>query len=46
MQDINLPIAKRMSREVLSLPMCPHLSLAMVEEIAQHVKRILESRGV
>ena len=44
MQGHDLPIAERMSCEVLSLPMGPHLSSAMVEEIAQHIKRILESR--
>jgi dTDP-4-amino-4,6-dideoxygalactose transaminase len=41
MQGNDLPIAERMSREMLSLPMGPHLSRAMVEEIAQHIKRIL-----
>ena len=45
MQDLNLPIAERMSHEVLSLPMGPHLSSAMVEEISQHIIQILESLG-
>jgi dTDP-4-amino-4,6-dideoxygalactose transaminase len=40
MQDLNLPIAERMSREILSLPMGPHLSMTMVDEISQHIKRI------
>ena len=44
MQGQDLPIAERMSREVLSLPMGPHLSSVMVEEIAQHINRILGSR--
>jgi dTDP-4-amino-4,6-dideoxygalactose transaminase len=46
MQGHDLPIAERMSREVLSLPMGPHLSSTTVEEISQHIKRILESHGV
>lgn len=45
MHGHDLPIAERISHEVLSLPMGPHLSSAMVEEIAQHIKRILGSRG-
>lgn len=46
MQGYKLPIAERMSCEVLSLPMGPHLSSAMVETIAEHVKRILGALGV
>lgn len=45
MQGHDLPIAERTSREVLSLPIGPHLSIVLVEEIAQHIKRILGSRG-
>jgi dTDP-4-amino-4,6-dideoxygalactose transaminase len=45
MQDLNLPIAERMSHEVLSLPMGPHLSSAMVKEISRHIIQILESLG-
>jgi dTDP-4-amino-4,6-dideoxygalactose transaminase len=45
MNGYNLPIVESMSREVLSLPMGPHLSIAMVEEISQHIRQILESRG-
>jgi len=45
MQNLSLPIAECMSQEVLSLPMGPHLSGAMVEEISRHIKRILETRG-
>ena len=45
MQNLSLPIAERMSQEVLSLPMGPHLSNAMVEEISRHIIRILESRS-
>lgn len=43
MQDLNLPIAESISHEVLSLPMGPHLSMAMVEEISLQIKRILVS---
>lgn len=46
MQEFKLPIAERMSHEILSLPMGPHLTLAMVEEIAQHVQRISGSYNV
>ena len=46
MQNISLPITERMSQEVLSLPMGPHLSDDMVEEISRQIIRILESRGV
>ncbi len=42
MQNLNLPIAERMSQEVLSLPMGPHLSSVMVEEVTRHVIRILK----
>jgi len=42
MQNKSLPIAERMSSEILSLPMGPHLSFSMVEEIAQHIQRIME----
>lgn len=46
MQGHALPIAEGMSREVLSLPMGPHLSNAMVEDIAWNIKRILAFRSV
>jgi dTDP-4-amino-4,6-dideoxygalactose transaminase len=46
MQDYDLPIAESMSREVLSLPMGPHLSSAMVKGISRHILRISESLGV
>ena len=45
MHDYNLPIAESMAREVLSLPMGPHLSSAMVEEISSHIEFILPSDG-
>jgi len=44
-QNFSLPIAESMSQEVLSLPMGPHLSSAMAEEISRHIKLILEPRG-
>lgn len=40
-QGHSLPIAERMSREVLSLPMGPHLSCDEVQQVAYHVSRIL-----
>jgi len=46
MKDIRFPVAESMSREVLSLPLGPHLSVETVEEISVHVKRILEFRGI
>jgi len=46
MQDLKLPIAERMSHEILSLPMGPHLSLAMVEEIAQHIQQVSGAHNV
>lgn len=46
MQNINLPIAERLSHEILSLPMGPHLSCETVVEISQHIMRILASLGV
>jgi len=42
----NLPIAEHLAREVLSLPMGPHLTSEMAEETAQQIKWILESHGV
>ncbi|MEI6258797.1 MAG: DegT/DnrJ/EryC1/StrS family aminotransferase [Deltaproteobacteria bacterium] len=42
MKDHKLPIAERMSDEVLSLPMGPHLSPEIVGEISQNIERILE----
>ncbi|MBN1381618.1 MAG: DegT/DnrJ/EryC1/StrS family aminotransferase [Deltaproteobacteria bacterium] len=43
MKAIDLPIAERLSQEVLSLPMGPHLSVDMADEAAQQIRRILES---
>lgn len=45
MHDYALPIAESMAREVLSLPMGPHLSSAMVEKISRHIEQILPSHG-
>jgi dTDP-4-amino-4,6-dideoxygalactose transaminase len=45
MNNLSLPITERLSQEVLSLPMGPHLSRAIVEEISKHIIRILGSRG-
>lgn len=39
-----LPVAERLSNEVLSLPMGPHLSTGEVEEVAYHVTRVLGVR--
>lgn len=41
MQDHNLPVAERLSSEVLSLPMGPHMSTHDAEVVANHVTRIL-----
>jgi len=41
MQDCPLPIAEGLSREILSLPMGPHLTMEMVEDISLQIKRIL-----
>jgi dTDP-4-amino-4,6-dideoxygalactose transaminase/predicted nucleic acid-binding protein len=41
MQNLSLPIAEGMSREILSLPMGPHLTMEMVEEVSLQIKRIL-----
>jgi len=43
MQECPLPIAEGISREILSLPMGPHLTMEMVKEISLQIKRILES---
>ena len=45
MQNLYLPIAEGMSQEILSLPMGPHLTVEMVEEISWKIKRILESQS-
>ncbi|OPY67543.1 MAG: dTDP-3-amino-3,6-dideoxy-alpha-D-galactopyranose transaminase [Syntrophorhabdus sp. PtaU1.Bin002] len=45
MAGYDLPIAERLAREVLSLPMGPHLTSEMAEETAQQIKRILELHG-
>lgn len=42
MRNRSLPIAERLSREVLSLPIGPHLSREEAEKIADHIKRIQE----
>jgi dTDP-4-amino-4,6-dideoxygalactose transaminase len=41
MRCLNLPLAERLAREVLSLPLGPHLSCDEVQEVAYHVSRIL-----
>ena len=46
MQGITLPVAQRLAREVLSLPMGPHLSSGEVEEVAHYVTRILGVRDL
>lgn len=40
LQSLSLPVAERLSREVLSLPMGPHLSREDMEKVAHHVTRI------
>lgn len=42
MQDCHLPITECLSREVLSLPMGPHLTLEIVQEVVKQIQRILE----
>lgn len=42
MQDSHLPITECLSREVLSLPMGPHLTLEMVQEVVQQIQWTLE----
>jgi dTDP-4-amino-4,6-dideoxygalactose transaminase len=44
MNGLSLPISERLSREVLSLPMGPHLSTSEVEQVARHITRILGSK--
>lgn len=46
MQGHILPVAERLSSEVLSLPMGPHLSSDEVEEVAHHVTRIIGGRDL
>jgi dTDP-4-amino-4,6-dideoxygalactose transaminase len=43
MSGVFLPISERLSDEVLSLPMGPHLSADSAEEVADHIARILGS---
>lgn len=43
MQNLSLPIAEGTSREILSLPMGPHLAIELAEDICRQIKRILES---
>lgn len=40
LQSLSLPVAERLSREVLSLPMGPHLLREDMEKVAHHVTRI------
>lgn len=42
-QHIKLPIAERMSNEVLSLPISPHLPSVMIENISEHIKQLSEA---
>jgi dTDP-4-amino-4,6-dideoxygalactose transaminase len=41
MNSVSLPISERLSSEVLSLPMGPHLSCKEVETVAHHVTHML-----
>lgn len=41
MQSLDLPVAEGLSREVLSLPMGPHLSREEVEKVAHQITRIV-----
>lgn len=43
MQDYLLPIAEKLSAEVLSLPMGPHLSESNVEHVAHCLRKVLAS---
>lgn len=40
----SMPVAELVSREVLSLPMGPHLAIDDVREVARHITQILGSR--
>lgn len=41
MQSLDLPVAEGLSREILSLPMGPHLSREEVEKVAYQITRII-----
>lgn len=41
-----LPVAEKLAREVLSLPIGPHLSLADAEQVAEAVREVCEKRTV
>ena len=41
LSHLSLPVSEMIHREVLSLPMGPHLTMEMVEEISLQIKRIL-----
>ena len=38
---LSLPVAETLSREILSLPMGPHLTLEQAEEVAHHVRDVV-----
>lgn len=40
LQNLSFPVAERLSREVLSIPMGPHLTQEDVEKVAQQIIRI------
>jgi len=42
-QNLHLPIAECLASEVVSLPLGPHLSTTSVEQVVQHIKRILST---
>jgi dTDP-4-amino-4,6-dideoxygalactose transaminase len=42
MNSLYLPIADRLSREVLSLPMGPHLSIDDIDSVIFHVNRVVK----
>lgn len=44
LQNVFLPVAERLTAEILSLPMGPHLSREDVEVVAHHVTRIVGCR--
>jgi len=43
LSHLSLPVSEMIHREELSLPMGPHLTMEMVEEISMQIKNILES---
>ena len=46
LKHLNLPVAERIAREVLSLPIGPHLSIDEVEEVAYYVARAMGIRSL